>query len=111
MKPQFTAEHLAYIQGVSTPAGEPFEWGVNWPSLQRLLPKTAGRTLDFGCSGGYLLPHLPGQEKEGCDSDIAALAIASNLNPNYPYFEWNGASPCPHLPYDLIFAKMTLHLV
>lgn len=111
MKPQFTAEHEAYIKGCSKPEGEPFEWGVNWPSLQKLLPASPGRTLDFGCSGGYMLPHLPGDVREGCDSDAAALAIAEQLTPGYRYFQWDGSTPCGYGPYDLIFAKLTLHLI
>lgn len=112
MKPKFTAEHEAYIKGVSTPEGEPFEWGVNWPSLQKLLPSKPARTLDFGCSGGYLLPHLPGEVREGCDSDAGALAIAAALYPGYKYFEWDGVEALVAAePYDLILAKLALHLV
>lgn len=111
MKPQFTPEQETFIKVASKPEGEPFEWGVNWPSLQKMLPEKAARTLDFGCSGGYLLPYLPGEVKEGCDSDDAALAIAATLNPGYRYFKWDGENPCSNGPYDFIFAKMTLHLL
>lgn len=111
MKPQFTAQHEAYIKGVATPEGEPFEWTVNWPSLQKMLPSNPTRTLDFGCSGGYLLPYLPGNVKEGCDSDADALAIAHKVLPDYSYYLWDGLSSCPAGHYDLIFAKLALHLI
>jgi len=103
-----------YVAKTIDPVVGWYEYEVNFPDLERLIPKDAKSVLDFGCGAGEFTEKFSEVFEIVVGTDIEPMLSAARMNhPDLNLVEWNGESEIPNElgKYDVIFSKLVLQFI